>query len=475
MSAAETYDAPQALPLHRLDAEQALLGALIFDNETLNRITPRLKAEHFFDPIHGRIFTAIKKLIADGGVADGITLKAMFASDGGIKEIGGAAYLIRLMDAAAPLTAQAASYAELICDLAYRRAVVAIADEIAAAAVAQDSEADALDLIAMAERGLAEIADEHQPYGLWRPIDEVMDRAIAAAEIGEARGISTGLDDIDEITGGFTPGSLWYIAGPPSSGKSLVGSGLAINVARQGIGVGYVHLEMGEVSAGLRTATAMAHDPENRSTYFTDGNPTYLAARRQKLSDWAWTLLKQKAAEARNLPLRIDARPHQTLTQIESGARRLQRLMARSGTPLKVLFIDHEGLIGSEKDRKSKWEEVSDRTVRLQALAKKLNICVVALAQINREGARRDGSERPNMGHLANSADIERCADVICLIYREAYFALRKPDHECSDEDYDKRKSKMIELIFDKSRDGERKTVKAILDVRTGYLAENTR
>lgn len=467
---------PSPHPLHRLEAEQGLLGALIFDNETLNRITPRLRAEHFYDPVHGRIYGAIKQIVAQGKVADAITLKALFATDAGIAEIGGVTYLMRLMEAAAPLSAQVQSYADLVCDLAHRRSIVGIAEEIAVAAQDDGSDADALDLVAHAERRLAEIADDCAPFGLWRPLGEIMERGIAAAEAGEAIGIPTGLDALDAVTGGLTPGSLWVIAGAPSMGKSLVGQAIALNVARAGHGVGYVHLEMGEMNSGLRAATALAHDPKNSSPHLTDTNPTYLGARRQKLSQWGWGQLRRVAAEARGLPMRIDARPHQTLTQIESGAKRLQRLMERAGTPLKALFIDHEGLIAAEKERRAKWEEVSDRIVRLQGLAKKLNVALVVLVQINREGASRDGSQRPHMGHLANSADIERCADVICLLYREAYFAQRAPTVGLTDEEYhricDQRESQKLEIIVDKSRDGERKTINALLDVRTGYLAE---
>lgn len=462
--------------LHRLDAEQALLGAILFDNATLELIGP-LAAEHFFDPCHQRIFATAKQMAAEGKVADAVTLKAFFARDAGLQEIGGPAYLMSILDAAAPLSAQAVAYADLIRDVAQRRAIAELSAEIDAAARNAESDDDAAAIIVSAERRLAEIADAHTPFGLWRPLHEIMESAVSAAALGEAAGLSTGIGELDEITGGIsTDGKLWVLGGASSMGKSLVGSALALTLAQAGHGVGYLHLEMGERGAGLRAATALAHEAERGgTTRYTDGNPTYLGARRQKLSDSAWARLRRAAADARHLPLRIDARPHQTLSQIEAGARRLQRLMARAGTPLKVLFIDHEGLIKAEQRRNAKWEEVSDRWIRLQGLAKKLNIAIVALTQINREGASKDGDQRPHMGHLANSADIERCADVIVLIYREAYFAQRKPDHACSEEDYAARRSNIVELIVDKSRDGERRTVKAILDVSTGYFAEDVR
>lgn len=465
-----TTDIAAPLPLHELGAEQAVLGAVLFDNAIMDKLGA-LWPEHFFDPVHQRLFARMRAEISAGNYVDGLRLKDWARADAGAGDLGGAAYLMRLLDSAAPLSAQAVAYAELISDTAQRRAVSdAAADAQLAAAMREDATAD---IIVALERRLAEISDAHAPFGLWRGIDEIMDKAIARAEAGEARGISTGLSKLDDITGGMTPGSLWVIAGAASMGKSLVGQAIALNVATEGHGVGYVHLEMGETSIGLRAATAMAHDPAVRDHNLTDGNPTYLGARRQKLGPFGWRRLREKAAEARYLPLRVDARPHQTLSQIEASAKRLKRLMERAGTPLRALFIDHEGLIASEKDRRAKWEEVSDRIVRLQGLAKALDVCLVALVQINREGAARDGSQRPNMGHLANSSDIERCADVICLLYREAYFAQRKPDHECSDDDIAARRSNALEMIVDKSRDGQRKTVRAILDVATGYLAED--
>lgn len=492
MSAAYDTRAPKpeasAIALHRLDAEQALLGAILFDNETLNRIGP-LAPEHFYDPAHQRIFAAIKGHVSEGKLADAITMKRFFMADGGIAEIGGSTYLMTLLDQAAPLSSQAQAYAEIIRDTALRREIAAIASETELAAKSDEYDSDAI--IVEAERRLAELSDQHAPYGLWRSLGDVITASIDAAESGEARGLSTGLSELDEVTGGIsTDGKLWVLGGASSMGKSLVGAGIAINLAKHSLalqyagdqaeeapfGVGYIHLEMGERGAGLRAATALAHDPATGgNSRYTDGNPTYLGARRQKLSRSGWDRLKQAAADARHLPLRIDARPHQTLSQIEAGAKRLQRLFARQGTPLRVLFIDHEGLIKSEQRRNAKWEEVSDRWVRLQGLAKKLNIAIVCLVQINRDGASKDGDQRPHMGHLANSADIERCADVICLLYREAYFALRKPDHACSDEDYAARRSNMLEIIVDKSRDGQRKTVKAILDVATGYLGESVK
>lgn len=471
MSAALVPDIAPPLPLHELEAEQAVLGAILFDNDTMNALGA-LRPEHFFDPVHQRIFAKLREEIAAGRYVDGVGLRAWACGDSGIQQLGpNGAYLMRLMDAAAPLRAQALAYAALVRDLALRRAIADAADEAAYDAATRES--DAADVIVTLERRLADIADTHAPYGLWRGIDDIMAKAIARAEQGEAKGISTGLAKLDEITGGLAPGSLWVIAGASSMGKSLVAQAIALNVATEGHGVGYVHLEMGELSIGLRAATAMAHDPKVRDHNLTNGNPTYLGARRQNLGPHGWRRLKHAADEARLLPFRVDARPHQTLSQIEAGAKRLKRLMERAGTPLRVLFIDHEGLIASEKDRRAKWEEVSDRIVRLQGVAKQLDVVVVVAVQINRDGASRDGDQRPHMGHLANSSDIERCADVICLLYREAYFAQRKPESKCSDEDYDKRNSNALEIIVDKSRDGVRKTVNAILDVSTGYLAED--
>ncbi|MBS0384773.1 MAG: replicative DNA helicase, partial [Proteobacteria bacterium] len=144
---------PRAAP-HNLEAEQALLGAILFDNETYNRITPLLQDKHFFDPVHGRIFAACAQMIAAGDLADGVTLRERFTRDGGIKEIGGAVYLLKLMEAAAPLSAQAQSYAELIYDLALRRELIRVGGVITDLAENPPEDHDAKDIIEEAERTL---------------------------------------------------------------------------------------------------------------------------------------------------------------------------------------------------------------------------------------------------------------------------------------------------------------------------------
>jgi len=138
--------APRVSP-HNLEAEQALLGAILFDNETYNRITPQLQDKHFYDPVHGRIFQACSQIISAGDLADGVTLKEHFAKDGGIKEIGGAVYLLKLMEAAAPLSAQAQSYAELIYDLALRRELIRVGGVITDLAENPPEDHDAKDII----------------------------------------------------------------------------------------------------------------------------------------------------------------------------------------------------------------------------------------------------------------------------------------------------------------------------------------
>src|SRR5262245_24929165 len=149
---------PRVAP-HNLEAEQALLGAILFDNETYNRINSNLQEKHFYDPVHGRIFSACADIIAAGDLADGVTLKERFARDGGIKEIGGAVYLMKLMEAAAPLSAQAQSYADLIYDLALRRELIRVGNVISELAENPPDDHDAEDIIEEAERTLFGLAE----------------------------------------------------------------------------------------------------------------------------------------------------------------------------------------------------------------------------------------------------------------------------------------------------------------------------
>jgi replicative DNA helicase len=229
--------APPRVAPHNLEAEQALLGAILFDNETYNRINSNLQPKHFFDPVHGRIFEACVELITAGELADGVTLKERFARDGGIKEIGGAVYLMKLMEAAAPLSAQAQSYADLIYDLSLRRELIRVGNVIAELAENPPPDNDAEDIIEEAERTLFTLAESGNANTGFSPFSRALTTSIEmAASAYESKsdvsGLATNFEDLDRMLGGLHPSDLIILAGRPSMGKTALATNIAFNVAR---------------------------------------------------------------------------------------------------------------------------------------------------------------------------------------------------------------------------------------------------
>jgi len=463
-----------ALP-HNLEAEQALLGALLFDNETLHRISD-LRASHFFDPVHGRLFEQIAKRVREGTLADGVSLKAWVGADEGLKSVGGAVYLLKLMEAAAPLTAQAQSYADLIRDLSLRRDIILACRDVAVRVSAPPETMDAEDLLVEAQRALSALGvDAGSNESAWRSAAEIAMEAVERAYAGKAKGISTGLPKLDECTGGGRPGTLWVLGGATSMGKSVGGQQLAVNVARQGFGVAYIHLEMDYEEVGLRLASALAFDFKRINEIGDAANPYYLSAANQKLRPGQWERMRQAARDvAPQLKIFVDDRPGRTLSQIESATRRMFQRMQRENITPGLVVVDHEGLIASDGKFPSLLEAATARGNGLKDMAKRLGVWTVALSQLTNEGARADGEERlPTSQDLKYGGAITQAAHVCILIHRKAYYAERKPHASRTEEDTRMTRSRETTLIVDKARGGRRAHIEAIMDVASAVLVES--
>jgi replicative DNA helicase len=442
-----------------LQAEQAILGAVLFDPRWVERLS--LRAEHFSEGPHGALWDEMLARHRAQRLIDVQTLREW--AERYFSEIGGVSYLMRLYTEAAPLARQIEGYAELLRSLARRRAVIIAAQD--AIALAGGEEADPL---AALEVRLQEIAQGDADADAWEKLGVDACESIERAELGEARGLSTGFADLDRVTGGLQPGTLWVIGGATSMGKSLFGSALSRAVATQGVGVGEVHLEMDRLQIGLRTATALAFDVDHRAD-----NPHYLTAQRGELKPAQWDKLRGAAKASATLPIYIDARPGRSLSQIEAAARRLFRKMQREGIQPGALIIDHEGLIAAEQGARfpSQLERTNARSEGLLSLAKRLGVAVVALSQITKEGARADGDDRlPNATDLNYGGAISQAASVVILLHRKAYYAERKPAHLRSEEDLFAMRSRECTLVVDKARSGQRSHVKIWMDVPTGAI-----
>jgi replicative DNA helicase len=475
---------PRAMP-HNLEAEQALLGAILFDNETYNRITSLLQEKHFFDPVHGRIFSACAEMISAGDLADGVTLKERFARDGGIKEIGGAVYLMRLMEVAAPLSAQAQSYAELIYDLALRRELIRVGNVIADLAENPPEDNDAKDIIEEAERTLFNLAESGAASSGFSPFSRALttsiENAAAAYESkSDVSGLATGFDDLDRMLGGLHKSDLVILAGRPSMGKTALATNIAFNVARArliaeregamdtatntGGVVAFFSLEMSAEQLATRLLSDAAGIESDR-------------IRRGKISKQEYERLADEAVNLQKLPLHIDETGAIGIAQLQARARRLQRT---SG--LDCIVVDYLQLVtSSSKKSDGRVQEVSEITQGLKALAKDLKVPVIALSQLSRQVETRD-DKRPQLSDLRESGSIEQDADVVLFVYRESYYLERAEPREGSDEhiawmrQVDEVRNQ-AEVIIGKQRHGPIGKVKLFFDsryTRFGNLSART-
>ena len=445
--------------IHDLDAEQGVLGAVLNDPRMVEHAN--LRPEHFYDPTHAALWAEVLERHRADRLIDLVALKPFAAET--FKDVGGAKYLMQIAAAGAVMSYQVAGYGEIIRNCARRRETVKAAEH--AIALAKAGEGDALTTL---ETQLQEIAAGDADADVWERLGSVACEAVERAELGEARGISTGLAELDAVTGGMQPGTLWVVGGATSMGKSVFGSFLGRSVASQGYGVGEAHLEMRKLQIGLRTSTALAFEPDHRRD-----NPYYLTAQRNELRAEQLDTMRGAAKAAAALPIYVDARPGRTLSQIEAGARRLFRKMQREGVKPGALIIDHEGLIAPEPGARfpSQLERTNARSEALLSMAKRLGVCVVALSQITKEGSRADGDERlPNVTDLNYGGAISQAAEVVILLHRKAYYAERKPERLRSPDDWDAMKSREALAIVDKARAGQRAQVPFLMDMPTAAV-----
>jgi len=459
---------------HNLEAEQALLGAILFDNETYNRINANLREKHFYDPVHGRIFSACAELISAGELADGVTLKERFARDGGIKEIGGAVYLLKLMEAAAPLSAQAQSYADLIYDLALRRELIRVGNIIADLAENPPDDHDAEDIIEEAERTLFTLAESGQANSGFSPFSKALASSIESAAAAyesdtEVSGLATNFEDLDRMLGGLHGSDLIILAGRPSMGKTALALNIAFNIARnkllhdlapehdkpanKGGIVAFFSLEMSAEQLATRLLSDAAEIESDR-------------IRRGKISNREYEKLREEATNLQRLPLHIDETGAIGIAPLQARARRLQRTVG-----LDCIVVDYLQLVtGSSKKTDGRVQEVSEITQGLKALAKDLQVPVIALSQLSRQVENRD-DKRPQLSDLRESGSIEQDADSVLFVYRESYYLERAEPREGTDEHIAWMRSvdevrNQAEVIIGKQRHGPIGKVKLFFDSR---------
>ena len=468
----------EVLP-HNIEAEQQLLGAILINNDTYDRVASVVKAAHFFDPVHQRIFEIAAARIQKNALASPVTLKAFLEDDTGLKELGGPAYLVRLAGAA--ISAYAArDYAQMIYDFAVRRELIQLGRDISAQAAKVVIDSEPKDQILEAEQRLYQLGEqgvtERGFQSFLRAATDAVNIANAAYQRdGKLAGIATGLIDLDSKLGGLHPSDLLILAGRPSMGKTSLATNIAFNVAKayrtgrlpngtngtvDGGVVGFFSLEMSAEQLAARILSEASEVPSEQ-------------LRRGDIQDHELRSFIEAAKALESCPLYIDDTPALPISQLAARARRLKRTHG-----LDLLIIDYLQLLkGSSKENRV--QEVSEITQGLKAIAKELNIPVIALSQLSRAVESRE-DKRPMLSDLRESGSIEQDADVVMFVFREEYYLSRMepeagtPAHADWYEKSEKAHGR-AEVIIGKQRHGPIGTVELSFEgkfTRFGNLAK---
>ncbi len=436
-------------PPHNHEAEQALLGAVLLNNRAYEQVSEFLRAEHFAEPVHGRIFAACGKLIDRGQMANPVTLKTYFEQDGGLADIGGPAYLAALANAVVSII-NAVDYGKLIHDLHLRRELIALGSDLVNDAFQPSVDSSALDQIGQAEAKLYELATTGQTEGGFEDFRTVLIEAVNQAEAahkrqGKLSGVPTGLVDMDKKLGGLHPSDLIILAGRPSMGKTSLATNIAFNAAKayreeadalgkpkavDGAMVAFFSLEM---SAAQLATRILAEQAEIASHKIRQG----------ELSNEEFERLVTAAQDLHRLPLFIDDTPALSISAVRTRARRLKRQHG-----LGLIVLDYLQLLrGSGASAENRVQEISEITRGLKALAKELDVPVIALSQLSRAVEQRE-DKRPQLADLRESGSIEQDADVVMFVFREQYYLERaEPGRrpEETEEKFNERHSKWQE------------------------------
>lgn len=416
--------APEEPPPHSLEAEQALLGVLLFDNNAFVQVDGHVVEGDFHEPFHARLFKAIAQDVRHGRLIDPVLASSYFAIDPAFDEFGGMRYLLDLVDRAPPGFA-VEQYAKQIRSLSLRRRVMAICRRTIERA-REEAAPDGQDLMAELEREMLDARKGKDDLGFttWgeasRAVVYGMDRP------DERPLVRLGLDRIDNILGGAERGDMIVLGGRPGMGKSALAGCIALNVAMGGAGV--PGLGVAEVNAEMTThQMSRRHITDLAFTRHGPDAPFYKNIRRGDLTDKQREIVARVQSEFDHLPLVMTKRTGLTLGRLRAMLQRQRMLWDAAGVDLAVVVIDHAGLIEPDVPTRSRNEAQTIVSGGLKVLAEDLNVVMIALAQLNREVEKRD-DKRPQLADLRDSGAWEQDADVVIGVYREAYYANREKE-----------------------------------------------
>jgi replicative DNA helicase len=467
---------------HNVEAEQALLGAILVNNEAFYRVSDFLLAEHFYEPIHRQIYEVLGKIIRAGKTATPVTAKT-FLPESLIAEMSMAHYLARLA-AEATTVINSADYGQAIYDLAIRRNLILIAEEMTHTAYDADVETTATTQIEEAERQLFELAEKGRYDGGFQTFSAALTDAIKMAgeaygRDGSLSGFATGFVDLDHRMGGLQKSDLIIVAGRPGMAKTSLATNIAFHVARSwrsevqpdghlktldGGRVGFFSLEM---SAEQLATRILASEAEISSADIRRGN----------IHETQFGRLVDTSNLMAEMPLYIDDTGGLAVGQLAARARRLKRQKG-----LELLIIDYIQLLSgsSRKASENRVQEITEITTTLKALAKELDIPIIAISQLSRQVESRD-DKRPQLSDLRESGSIEQDADVVLFIYRDEYYLKNKepkegtPEHLAWQSEMEKVHGR-AEIIIGKQRHGPTGTVQLTFEgqfTRFGNLARS--
>jgi replicative DNA helicase len=483
----ESPPAAQSLP-HNIEAEAALLGALMIDNRLAEDIQLKLRPEHFYEPLHGRIYEQILAFLNRNMIASPITLRPLFDADPEMKELGGPAYLAQLTGSGAAIIG-ARDMADQIYDLALLRALVGVGREMVETALDTSEEVDPKGQIEQAEAALYRVAEEGDTEGGVKTFAKAAAEAVRMAEKalntgGGLSGITTGLDTLNAKTGGLHHSDLVIIAGRPGMGKTALATNIAFNTARRmvqdiedgiaadrsaGAGVAFFSLEM---SADQLATRILAENSGISSEMLRMG----------KIGQHDFRNLARAAADLESLPLYIDDTPGLTIAALRTRARRLKRQKG-----IGVIVVDYLQLLqgAGKSSNDNRVQEISEISRGLKTLAKELNVPVLALSQLSRAVEQRE-DKRPQLSDLRESGSIEQDADMVWFVYREEYYvASREPKHPIEGDDAKvweahqqwqqdmNRVYQMAELIIAKQRHGATGKVRLKFDAKITRFSDH--
>jgi replicative DNA helicase len=452
---------------HNIEAEQALLGAILVNNDAFYRVSDFLEPAHFFEPTHQKIYEVAGSLIRAGKIATPITLKSFLPADFDVAGLTVNQYLARLA-AEATTVINAADYGRTIYDLATRRSLILIGEEMVNVAYEAPVDFAPQEQIEDAERRLYELAETGRyDTGFQRfasALTTAVDMAARAYQRdGKLSGLATGLTDLDRLMGGLQPSDLIILAGRPGMGKTALATNIAYNIARHWRGevqpdgreitvnggrVGFFSLEMSAEQLATRIISEQAEIPSHK-------------IRRGQIHASEFDRIAATAREMEATPLFIDETGGLTIAQLAARARRLKRQRG-----LDLIVVDYIQLLqgSSRRSLEGRVQEVTEITTSLKALAKELNLPILALSQLSRQVESRD-DKRPQLSDLRESGSIEQDADVVMFVFREEYY-LKNKEPRVGTEEHFKWQAEMegvhgkAEVIIGKQRHGPTDTVK---------------